>query len=135
MIPSIEELLPELQFQTSRSGGPGGQNVNKVETKVELRWQPANSNVLAVDQKKLLETSLAGKLTNEGWLIVTAQEERSQTGNRELVQKKFMEILQQALKKPKKRKRTRPSPEAKQKRIEEKKRQSEKKAGRGRIDI
>lgn len=133
-VPSIEDLLPELQFQTSRSGGPGGQNVNKVESKVELRWHPETSNALDDEQKKRLVETLLGKLTTDGWLIITAQEERSQSANRELVQKKFMELLEKALRKPKKRKKTRPSAEAKQKRLEEKKKLSEKKAGRGRID-
>ena len=134
-LPTIEDLRRELQIQTSRSGGPGGQNVNKVETKVELRFHPENSAVLTEKQKKLVIGKLAAKLTTEGWLIVTAQEERSQAGNRELVEKKFMEILTEALKEKKKRKRTKPSPEAKQKRLEEKKKVSEKKASRGKLDL
>ena len=134
-LPTIEDLRSEFQIQTSRSGGPGGQNVNKVETKVELRFQPETSAVLTDRQKKRMIEKLAAKLTTEGWLIVTAQEERSQAANRELVEKKFMEILTEALKEPKKRKRTKPSPEAKQKRLEEKKKVSEKKASRGKIDL
>jgi ribosome-associated protein len=134
-LPTIEELFPELQFQTARSGGPGGQNVNKVESKVELRWHPESSNVLDAEQKKRLAETLLGKLTTDGWLIIKAQEERSQSANRELVQKKFMELLEKALSKPKKRKKTRPSAEAKQKRLEEKKKISEKKAARGKLDI
>ena len=135
LLPSIEDLLPELEFRTARSGGPGGQNVNKVETKVELRFHPATSAVLSEEQKQLIGKNLAKKLTTEGWLIVIAQEERSQAGNRELVEKKFMEILTEALKEKKKRKRTKPSPEAKQKRLEEKKKVSEKKASRGKLDL
>jgi ribosome-associated protein len=91
--------------------------------------------VLDAEQKKLLSETLLGKLTTDGWLIITAQEERSQSANRELVQKKFMELLEKALSKPKKRKKTRPSAEAKQKRLEEKKKISEKKAARGKLDI
>ena len=134
-VPPIDSLRPELEFRTSRSGGPGGQNVNKVETKVELRFHPENSAVLTEKQKKLVIGKLAAKLTTEGWLIVTAQEERSQAGNRELVEKKFMEILAEALKEKKKRKRTKPPAEAKQKRLEEKKKLSQKKASRGKLDL
>jgi ribosome-associated protein len=134
-LPALEELRPELHFTTSRSGGPGGQNVNKVETKVELRFQPASSAVLTDAQKELILQKFASKLTTEGWLIVTAQEERSQAANRELVEKKFMDLLAEGLRQPKKRKRTKPSPAAKQKRLEEKKKVSEKKASRGKLDI
>ncbi|WP_413616962.1 alternative ribosome rescue aminoacyl-tRNA hydrolase ArfB [Hymenobacter latericus] len=122
--------MPELQFQTARSSGPGGQNVNKVETKVELRFQPGASAVLTEEQKQRLLEKLASRLTAEGVLIVTAQESRSQQRNKELAVQKFYELLQRSLHRPKARKATKPGAGAVRKRLEGKRRQSEKKANR-----
>ncbi|AYA38157.1 aminoacyl-tRNA hydrolase [Hymenobacter oligotrophus] len=130
MLPPPDAFLPELQFQTARSSGPGGQNVNKVETKVELRFQPQASALLTEEQKLRVLEKLASRLTADGVLIITAQESRSQQRNKELAVQKFYELLQRSLHQPKARKATKPGAGAVRKRLEGKRRQSEKKANR-----
>ena len=130
MLPPADHFWPELQVQTSRSSGPGGQNVNKVESRVELRWHVATSYLLSDEQKQTIQEKLAGQLTAEGYLLVTAQESRSQLRNKETALQKLHELLQKALHRPKPRRPTRPSRGAVRKRLEEKKRHSEKKANR-----
>ena len=117
----------ELRFNTSRSGGPGGQHANKTETQVELRFQVRESEVLSEEEKQRLVSKLAHRLTQEGELILTDESSRSQVKNKERVTEKFYSLLEEALKKPKKRKPTKPSKAAKRKRLEEKKKHSEKK--------
>ena len=130
----IPDLYSELQFQTARSSGPGGQNVNKVESKVELRFHVANSQLLTEEQKEVLLTKLAKQLTSEGYLLVTAQEDRSQLRNKETAIQKFYDLLKRAFHKPKARKATRPSAGAVRERLTAKKKHSEKKANR-RLDF
>lgn len=130
MLPPLDAFLPELQFQTARSSGPGGQNVNKVESKVELRFRPAASALLSEEQRQRVLEKLASRLTSEGELIVTSQEDRSQQRNKELALQKFYELLTKALHRPKARKATKPSAGAVRKRLESKKKNSEKKANR-----
>jgi ribosome-associated protein len=134
MLPPAPAFLPEITFQTSRSSGPGGQNVNKVESRVELRWHLQNSQVLTPLLKQLILEKLAGQLTSEGYLLVVAQDDRSQLRNKEIALARFYELLQKSLRRPKPRRATRPSAGAVRKRLEGKKIQGEKKASRRRLD-
>ncbi|MEZ5199738.1 MAG: alternative ribosome rescue aminoacyl-tRNA hydrolase ArfB [Bacteroidales bacterium] len=123
----IQSVLKEVKFSTSRSSGPGGQNVNKVNTRVELRFHIPASKFLSADQKDLLFMKLKNKINIEGDLILTSQEERTQLRNKELVIEKFINLIEKALIKPKKRKTVTISKAAKEKRQEEKKNISENK--------
>ncbi|GAB3541591.1 alternative ribosome rescue aminoacyl-tRNA hydrolase ArfB [Pontibacter brevis] len=120
----------ELQFQASRSGGAGGQNVNKVATKVELRFDVQHSELLTEEEKALVQEKLANRINNEGYLQVVCQTERTQLKNKETCINRFYELLRQALTKQKKRKATKPSRASVRKRLEGKKRQADKKSNR-----
>lgn len=135
MLPPAADFLPELQFQTSRSSGPGGQNVNKVESRVELRFRVADSQLLTDAQKQTLLEKLASRLTQEGELLVTAQEDRSQLRNRETALLKFHQLLTKTLHRPKTRRPTKPGKGAVRKRLESKKKHGDKKTNRGRVDF
>lgn len=120
----------ELQFQASRSGGAGGQNVNKVATKVELRFDVQHSDALTEEEKALVQEKLGNRINSEGFLQIVCQTERSQLKNKETCVKRFYELLRQALTKQKKRKATKPSRSSVKQRLEGKKKQAEKKANR-----
>ena len=128
------DFLPELTFSASRSSGAGGQNVNKVNTKVELRFDIASSSILTEEEKNRLLTKLAKRLTQEGILIIISQTERTQLKNKAQCLMKFYELLESALTVQKKRKPTKPTLASKAKKMENKKRQSERKASRRSIE-
>jgi ribosome-associated protein len=121
---------PEFSFQTSRSGGPGGQNVNKVNSKVELRFHIGSSNLLSDKEKILIHKNLKNRITIDGELIIVSQEERSQLRNKEIVIERFYTIIEKALKPKKKRVKTKPTLSSKLKRLKKKKIQSTKKQNR-----
>jgi ribosome-associated protein len=119
--------LHELRFRFSRSGGKGGQNVNKVETKVELLFDVVNSPSLSDHQRDIICRNLKSQIDAEGVIRIVSQESRSQWKNREDAVGKFIELLQNALKVKKKRIATKISVAGKERRLERKKRRGEKK--------
>lgn len=123
-------LASELEFATSRSSGPGGQNVNKVNTKVTLRWNVKNSDLLSQEEKELLLQKFSTRLTNDGTLLLTAQDKRSQIQNKEETLLKLELLLKLAFTKKKKRKATKPSKSSIKNRLDKKKKHSDKKKWR-----
>lgn len=116
-----DSILKELSFSASRSSGPGGQNVNKVNTRIELRFNISTSNYLNQYQKQLLLEKLQNRLSSDGTLVITSQKERSQLKNKENAITKLFDILTKAFQIPKQRKATQPTYSSKKKRIASKK--------------
>lgn len=128
--PTVDTLYPEFIFSTSRSSGPGGQNVNKVNSKVTLEWNVVKSLLISEEEKTVILHKLSSYITKEGILQLTSQEARSQLQNRETVVQKLEQLLIKAFTKKKIRKPTKPSKAAKQKRVLQKKQHGEKKKWR-----
>ena len=130
-----EALLRELEFQFALSGGPGGQHVNKTETKVILIWNLQKSIVFSASQKKQLQERLASKINSEGLLKFKVSKTRSQHQNKKIAILNFEDLVKKALQKKKKRIKTKPSRSAKLKRLQKKKKHSEKKANRQKPEL
>jgi ribosome-associated protein len=118
----------ELEVAFARSGGPGGQHVNTSSTKVELRFDVAASPSLTDEQKARITDELGNRMTKDGVLVLTSSEHKSQTRNREAVVARFAALLSGALAPRRRRRKTKPSRAAKQRRLDAKRKQSEKKA-------
>lgn len=126
----VEIPLSEIDLAFARSGGPGGQNVNKVETQVEVRWTPSTSAALSPDDRAWLVQKLASRLTKDGELLVTSNRFRTQGANRQDALDRLADVVRQALHRPKKRTKTKPSKAAKQRRLQSKKSRSQTKKNR-----
>jgi len=124
---TTRDFTKELTFSAQRSSGAGGQNENKVNTKIELRFSVPESTILSNREKELLISRLAGKLTHKGDLIIMAETERSQLRNKEQAIKRFYNLLEWGLRPVKKRIPTKPSKASKKRRLDAKKKQAEKK--------
>ena len=127
------QLTKEVSFTASRSSGPGGQNVNKVNTKVEIRFNLQESQLLSDGEKQLVSKKLANKINKEGEIILVSQESRSQYRNKEMLIDKFYLLIAQALIPEKKRIKTRPSKKKNEKRLKRKNIRSEIKQTRSKI--
>lgn len=122
----------ELSVSVARAGGPGGQHVNKLSTKVMLRWSVRDSAVLSDGQRARLLEKLATRLTKEGQLVVAADGDRSQLSNREVARVRLAELVREGLHVPKKRRATKPTRGSQRRRLEAKRQRKDTKRGRGR---
>lgn len=120
----------EVSLSTARSGGPGGQHVNKTESKVLLRWNVRDTRALREDQRQRVLARLAPRLTQDGDLLLACDEERSQAANVEAALRRFAQVLREALIPPKPRRATRPTRGSKERRLTDKKQASERKRDR-----
>ncbi len=132
---TFRNFEPELHFSSSRSSGPGGQHVNKVNTRIELRFHIPDSELLSDEEKEILLHKLKNKINKDGELIIVSQEDRSQYKNKEIALEKFLDMLKKALTPTKKRKPSKPTRASKEKRLDEKKLISLKKTQRKKPDL
>lgn len=132
---NAENIIKELKFKAVRSSGAGGQHVNKVSSKIELYFNLQDSDSITPKEKELLLKNLKTKLTKDGVLMLQCAESRSQHKNKEIVIKRFIEIITNGLKVPKKRKTTKPSKSSVQKRLDKKKKHAYKKAFRRKPEL
>jgi len=131
---NIPDLSAEFVFQASRSSGPGGQNVNKVNSKIELRFNVQESNILTEDQKQILLAKLSAKISLDGFLIVISQRDRSQLVNKEDAIRKIYGLIEKALLPVKRRKSTRPTRSSVEKRLAGKRIKADIKQNRQKLD-
>lgn len=129
------DIIKELKFKAVRSSGAGGQHVNKVSTKIELFFDVNMSKVLSDKEKERLLLKLGRRLTKENMLLLQCDESRSQHKNKDLAIKRFLEVIVNALKIPKKRKRTKPSRSSIERRLKSKKKAAQKKVNRSKPDL